>query len=100
MSDPFYSWDGEDLILKVRLQPGARRDEVTGIHGDSLKVRVTAPPTEGRANARLAKFLARELGAAKGAVSVEKGQKGKDKVLRLAGVTAEGFAAARKRWGI
>ena len=100
MSERFFAWDGPDLILRLRVQPKAAKDGVAGLHDGALKVRITAPPVEGAANKHLAKFLAKELGLPKSAVSVEKGDKGKDKSLRLAGADPAAFAAARARWGV
>lgn len=96
----FFRWDGSDLLLHLRVQPKAAQDRIAGTHGDALKVRITTPPTEGKANQHLARLFAKELGVAKGAVEVEKGEKGKDKTLRLEGVDSEAFEAARGRWGI
>ncbi|HKJ70260.1 MAG TPA: DUF167 family protein [Gammaproteobacteria bacterium] len=96
----FFRWDGPDLLLDVRVQPRAARDQIAGLHGDVLKVRLTAPPVEGKANQHLLKLLAKELNLSKGAVSVEKGGKGRDKTLRLAGADPAAFAAARERWGV
>lgn len=61
----WFRWDGEDLILACHLQPKASRDEFAGLHGDRLKIRLTAPPIEGRANAHLMAFLADAFGVAK-----------------------------------
>ncbi|MFB6261676.1 MAG: DUF167 domain-containing protein [Thiohalorhabdaceae bacterium] len=96
----FFAWDGADLLLHVRVQPKAANDGIAGLYGDTLKVRITAPPVEGKANQHLLNFLAKELGLAKGAVTVAKGFKGRDKTLRLAGADPAAFAAARERWGV
>lgn len=95
----FFRWDGSDLLLHLRVQPKADRDSIAGTHGDALKVRITAPPTEGKANQHLVRLFAKELGMAKGAVTVAKGTKGRDKTLRLEGPDPEAFDAARRRWG-
>ena len=49
----WYHWDGENLILSVQVQPKSSRDEIVGPHNDCLKVRITAPPIDGKANAAL-----------------------------------------------
>ena len=96
----FFTWEGADLLLHLRVQPKAAQDRIGGTHGDALKVRITAPPTEGKANQHLARLFAKELGLAKGAVAVAKGVKGKDKTLRLKEVDSQAFEAARQRWGV
>ena len=57
----YFRWDGDDLILECHLQPAARSDDFCGLHGDRLKIRLTAPPVEGKANAYLMAFLAKAL---------------------------------------
>lgn len=82
MSD-WYRWDGEDLILTLKVQPKASRDELAEPLGDALKVRITAPPVDGKANAHLIAFLAKTFGVAKGAVILESGDTGRSKRLRI-----------------
>ena len=55
----FYHWQGETLVLQLYVQPRASRDELCGLHGDSLKIRITAPPADGKANLHLRKYLAK-----------------------------------------
>ena len=57
----YYHWQNDTLILQVHLQPNAKQDEIVGVHGDYLKIRIKAPPTEGEANNRLIKFLAEQF---------------------------------------
>jgi uncharacterized protein (TIGR00251 family) len=79
----FYRWDGEDLILDCHLQPKASKDEFAGLHGDRLKIRLTAPPVEGKANAHLQAFLAKAFGVAKSQVSLASGELNQHKRLRI-----------------
>ncbi|MCP1621957.1 DUF167 domain-containing protein [Pseudomonas nitroreducens] len=80
---PFYHWDGEDLILDCHLQPKASRDEFAGLHGERLKIRLTAPPVEGKANAHLLAFLGKAFGVAKSAVKLESGELNRQKRVRI-----------------
>jgi hypothetical protein len=71
-------------LLAIHAQPGARRTEVAGLHGQALKVRVAAPPVEGRANDELIAFVAETLGVPKKSVSVVKGGTSRRKTLLVA----------------
>ncbi|MEM5620176.1 DUF167 domain-containing protein [Pseudomonas aeruginosa] len=79
----FYRWDGEDLLLDCHLQPKASRDEFAGLHGERLKIRLTAPPVEGKANAHLLAFLGKAFGVAKSLVSLESGELNRQKRVRI-----------------
>jgi uncharacterized protein (TIGR00251 family) len=75
----WYRWQGEDLLLVLRVQPRASRDEIVGPHGDALKVRITAPPVDGKANAHLLRYLAEAFQVAPSAVKLVSGENGRDK---------------------
>lgn len=79
----WYRWDGADLLLTLRIQPRASRDELAGPLGEALKVRITAPPVDGKANVHLVAFLARTFGVAKGDVVLESGAGSRTKRLRV-----------------
>jgi uncharacterized protein len=83
-------------LLAVRVQPGSSRDEIVGWQGAALRVRVSAPPRDGRANAAVARLLATALGVAPSTVELVRGGAGRDKVYRVR--TLDG-AAARARLG-
>ena len=80
---PWCRWQGQDLIFQAQIQPRASGDEFADILGDHLKIRITAPPVDGRANAHLITFLAKQFGVAKSAVTLLQGEKGKTKVIRI-----------------
>ncbi len=80
----WYQWQGERLILNIRVQPRASQDEIVGPHGaDSLKIRITAPPVDGKANEHLIKFLAKGFGVAKSQITLISGTSGRDKRLAI-----------------
>jgi uncharacterized protein (TIGR00251 family) len=87
MTDPAHR-DGADWLLDVRVQPRASRTGFAGLFGDRLKVRLQAPPVDGRANAALLEFVADACGLPKSRVTLESGQTGRDKRVRLHGVAA------------
>ena len=76
-------WDGADLILRVQVQPRASCNEFAGTHAGALKVRLTSPPVDGKANAALIAFLAEAFGVAKRRVTLLKGETGRAKQLRI-----------------
>ncbi len=73
VTGPFWRWQGEVLALRCQVQPRASTDEITGEHGGRLRIRISAAPSDGAANDRLCRFLAREFGVAPGAVEIASG---------------------------
>ncbi len=73
----------EGTLLEVRVQPRARRDEVVGWQGNTLRVRVTAPPTDGQANQAVIELLADVLGLARSSITLVSGAAGRDKLFRV-----------------
>ena len=73
----------ETRLLHVRVQPGARRNEILGWQGDALRVRVTAPPAEGQANHAVTDLLAHALGIAASRIALVRGATSRDKLFRV-----------------
>lgn len=73
-------------ILPVKAVPNAPRCEVVGWHGDALKIKIDAPPVEGRANEALCAFVAAAVGLRRNAVTVERGDTSRLKFLRIDGL--------------
>lgn len=72
-----------DLLLNLYIQPKASRDQIVGLHGDELKVAITAPPIDGKANAHLSKYLAKAFKVPKSDVHILKGELGRHKQVRI-----------------
>lgn len=77
------------VLLEIYVQPRASRNELAGMQGDCLKVRLTSPPVEGAANKLCREFFAKRLGVAKSRVTLVAGEKSRHKRLLVEGVTAE-----------
>lgn len=71
------------LVLAFRVQPGAPRSEVVGMYGDALKIRLAAPPVDGRANDELVRFLADAFGVPRANVTLLRGASSRSKVVRI-----------------
>jgi uncharacterized protein len=78
--------DGDGVTLRLHIQPGAKKTEVAGLHGEALKIRLAAPPVDGKANACLIAFLADQLGVAKSAVGLLSGDTSRAKRVHIGGV--------------
>jgi hypothetical protein len=76
-----------DAVVRLRVQPRASRDEIVAWQDDALRVRVTAPPVEGEANAAVRSLLARTLGVAPSTVEVVRGDRSRDKLVRVVGLS-------------
>ena len=81
------------ISFAIRVQPRAKRDAVVGELGDALKVALTAPPVEGRANEACIRFLAEFLKVPRSSITIASGQSTRNKIIRIAGLTAGEFRA-------
>lgn len=80
----WYQVNSAGLTLHIHAQPGAKRTEVVGLHGDCLKVRLASPPVDGSANACLVEFLARCLRVKRSQVSITRGLSSRRKAVFVA----------------
>ena len=77
------------ITLTMHIQPGAKKTEVAGLYGEALKIRLAAPPVDGKANAALIGFIAERLDVAKSAVTLKSGQTSRRKVLEVSAAPAD-----------
>lgn len=86
-SAPWLRWEGAALIIDLHAQPGARQSEFAGVHGDALKVRIQAPPVDGKANKALLRFLADAFGVTLKQVTLVQGESNRRKRVRIESVS-------------
>ncbi|WP_299793840.1 DUF167 family protein YggU [uncultured Shewanella sp.] len=80
---PPVSKQQEDLLLNLYIQPKASRDQIVGVHGEEVKIAITAPPVDGKANAHLIKYLSKAFKVPKGDIVILKGALGRHKQVRI-----------------
>ncbi len=86
---PYLQEHKDGVIIRVYVQPRASKNQLVGLQGDELKLRLTSPPVEGAANALCREFLAKVLGLPKGRLSLLSGDKSRHKRLLALGVSAD-----------
>jgi uncharacterized protein (TIGR00251 family) len=79
----------DGITFAVKVHPRARRNAITGEIGDALKLDLTTPPVEGRANDACTKFIAQLLDVSRSSVTIAAGQSSRNKVIRVAGLSAD-----------
>lgn len=79
--------------IRVHAQPNAPKNQIVGIHGDALKIKIHAPPEDGRANAELCEYLAKLAGVAKSRVTLVSGHSSRAKVVEIEGVSLDDLKA-------
>jgi uncharacterized protein (TIGR00251 family) len=77
---------GESALLRIRVQPRAKRDEVVGERDGAIVIRLKAPPVDGKANAALIGFIAKAAGVPRSRVEIVKGASSREKAVRVTGV--------------
>jgi hypothetical protein len=98
MSQPnFLRPQSDGVLLSVKLQPRASRNEIGEPMGDELRVKVTAPPVDAAANEALLRLLADHLGCPRGHIVLTRGQTSRHKTIKLYGMTAEQVLAGLGR---
>jgi uncharacterized protein (TIGR00251 family) len=87
----------DGVTFAVKVQPRARKNAITGELGDALKVALTAPPVDGRANEACIEFLAKLLKVPRSSVTIASGQRSRRKIIRVAELPAEEIRTRLKR---
>jgi uncharacterized protein (TIGR00251 family) len=89
VSPAYLSITPTGILLRLYVQPRAKRTQIAGVHGDAMKLRVAAPPVDGAANEAILAFLAEVFGVPQRAVTLRSGDTSRQKVVEVRGVTVE-----------
>ncbi len=84
----FIEKDGA-VTFRVRVQPRAKRTEIAGCYNGALKLRISSPPVDGKANEECRRYLARLLGVSQSAVEIVAGESSKEKIIRVHNTSAD-----------
>jgi len=82
----WFQWNADALLLQLHIQPGARHNQVVALHGDRLKLKINAPPVDGRANEELIEYLSQCFDTSKSNVTLVRGVQGRSKTVCIAQV--------------
>lgn len=84
---------GENFLnIQVQIQPGSSKDQIIGLHNGRLKIKISAPPVDGKANQNLIEFIAKALGVSKSKIDIVKGRISKLKTLKISGIGQKSFS--------
>jgi uncharacterized protein (TIGR00251 family) len=89
---PGYRAEDGAVVLTLHVQPSAKRSEFAGAHGDALKLKLAAPPVEGKANAELIRFIALQFGVPRRNVELVRGETSRAKTVRVIAPLRDPFA--------
>ena len=81
----WYRQEGESIVLLLHVQPGAKHNEIAGLHGEALKIRLAAPPVDGKANEALLGFIAEKFSVPQRDVELLRGGQSRHKMVKVTG---------------
>ena len=78
-----FVWQGQDLLLRCHFQPGAASNDIVGLHGDRLKLRITAPPVDGKANDHIIRWFATLFAVTRDSITIVQGTSSRQKNILI-----------------
>jgi uncharacterized protein (TIGR00251 family) len=87
----YFEITGNDIIVKVKIVPGSSKNKIVGVYNDSLKINITTPPVEGKANKKCIAYLAKYFDIAKSKIEIISGQTGKNKLIKIYDISQKDF---------
>ena len=87
----YFKITGNDIIVKVKIVPGSSKNKIIGVYNDSLKITITAPPVEGKANKKCIAYLSKYFDLAKSRIDIISGQTSKNKLIKIYDISQKEF---------
>ncbi|TFB08859.1 YggU family protein [Candidatus Atribacteria bacterium MT.SAG.1] len=95
--DDCFEIRGNDIIIKVKIVPGSSKNKIVGVYNDALKITITTPPVEGKANKKCITYLAKYFNVAKSKVEIISGQTSKNKLIKIYDISQKEFLKKIKK---
>ena len=93
----YFKITGNDIIIKVKIAPGSSKNKIIGAYNDSLKITITAPPVEGKANKKCIAYLAKYFDMAKSKIEIISGKNSKNKLIKIYDISQKEFLEKIKK---
>ena len=90
-SNNYFRITGNDITIKVKIVPGSSKNKIIGVYNDSLKITITTPPVEGKANKKCIAYLAKYFDVAKSKIEIVSGQTSKNKFIKIYDINQKEF---------
>ena len=87
----YFKITGNDILIKVKIVPGSPKNKIVGIYNNALKISITAPPVEGKANKKCIAYLAKYFDIAKSKIEIISGQTSKNKLIKIYNISQKDF---------
>jgi len=87
----YFKITGNDIVIKVKIVPGSSKNKTVGVHNDAIKITITAPPVEGKANKKCIAYLAKYFDVAKSKIEIISGQTSKNKLIKIYDISQKEF---------
>jgi len=87
----YFKITGNDIVIKVKIVPGSSKNKIIGVYNNALKITITAPPVEGKANKKCIAYLAKYFDVAKLKVEIISGKNSKNKLIKIYDISQKEF---------
>lgn len=87
----YFKITGNDIIIKVKIVPGSSKNKIVGVYNDALKITITAPPVEGKANKKCISYLSKHFDIAKSKIEILSGKNSRNKLIKISNINQNDF---------